>query len=85
MKKWLCIAFALILILGVGSGCDDKNPAETSAAGDISTIEETSDTAAVAELSQTDTDMFTDRDYKTDYDEDSSCLLYTSCRRAAYL
>lgn len=72
MKKWLCIAFALILILGVGSGCDDKNPAETSAAGDISTIEETSDTAAVAELSQTDTDMFTDRDYKTDYDEDSS-------------
>ncbi|MBS5725438.1 MAG: carbohydrate-binding domain-containing protein [Clostridiales bacterium] len=72
MKKWLCIAFALILILGMIPGCDDKNPAETSAAGDISTIEETSDTAAVAELSQTDTDMFTDRDYKTDYDEDSS-------------
>ena len=72
MKKWLCIAFALILILGMISGCDDKNPAETSAAGNTGTIEETSDTAAVVELSQSDTDMFTDRDYRTDYDETGS-------------
>lgn len=72
MKKWLCIAFALILILGMISGCDDKNPAETSAAGNTSTIEEISDTATVVELSQSDTNMFTDRDYRTDYDEDSS-------------
>lgn len=37
-----------------------------------STIEEISDTATVVELSQSDTNMFTDRDYRTDYDEDSS-------------
>ena len=83
MKKWLCIAFALILILGVGSGCDDKNPAETSVADDTGTIEETSDTAAVVEISQTDTDMFTDRDYRTDYDEADSVRIQLDGNSAA--
>lgn len=71
MKRQLAAALAVLLIAAAAAGCG-----RTGSGG--SGGEDSADTAASADSSgqtdflQTDADMFTDRDYETDYDESSS-------------
>lgn len=71
MKRWLAAACTGILILGLLSGCgnvDTDNSSEDNTA-------DASESAADADFAEADADMFTDRDYDTDYDEDGSVLI----------
>lgn len=76
MKKWISVAFVLIWLLSVFTGCGDTGPTDSD--GRVSGGTETSaDTSGQAEANpvQADTDVFTERDYKTDYDESGSVLI----------
>ena len=76
MKKWISVAFILIWLLSVFTGCGDTGPTDSD--GRVSGGTETSaDTSGQAEANpvQADTDVFTERDYKTDYDESGSVLI----------
>ena len=76
MKKILSILLALTLILGVSAGCSNEFPPNGTEPGSNSSIEgitdnggETSNAAPVdVDFSQTDGDMFTERDSKSEYD-----------------
>lgn len=71
MKRKLAAALAALLIMGTAAGCgmsgSDSSGKENS--GDTGT---SADSSGQTDFSQTDADMFTDRDYETDYDESSS-------------
>lgn len=71
MKRQLAAALAVLLITGTAAGCgisgSDSSGKENS--GDSGT---SADSSGQTDFSQTDADMFTDRDYETDYDESSS-------------
>ena len=71
MKRQLAAALAALLITGTAAGCgmsgSDSSGKENS--GDTGT---SADSSGQTDFSQTDADMFTDRDYETDYDESSS-------------
>ena len=91
MKKWIAMALALSMSVGLG-GCGRDNTVETdtSAAGSTASTDAAagSDTAtatqtAETDFSQTDADMFTDRDYNTDYDESSSVRIELNGSSAA--
>ncbi len=76
MKKWISVTFVLIWLLSVFTGCGDTGPTDSD--GRVSGGTETSaDTSGQAEANpvQADTDVFTERDYKTDYDESGSVLI----------
>lgn len=76
MKKWISVAFVLIWLLSVFTGCGDTGPTDSD--GRVSGGTKTSaDTSGQAEANpvQADTDVFTERDYKTDYDESGSVLI----------
>ncbi len=70
MKKQLAIVLAALFFLGTAAGCQNEDSAEISS---ISDTTQTSADSTDAALSQTDAEMFTDRDYETDYDE-SNCV-----------
>ena len=71
MKRQLAAALAALLITGTAAGCGMSG-------SDSSGKENSRDTGTSAyssgqtDFSQTDADLFTDRDYETDYDESSS-------------
>lgn len=71
MKRQLAAALAALLITGTAAGCgmsgSDSSGKENSGDTGIS-----ADSSGQTDFSQTDADMFTDRDYETDYDESSS-------------
>ena len=71
MKRQLAAALAALLITGTAAGCgmsgSDSSGKENS--GDTGT---SADSSGQTDFSQTDADMFTDRDNETDYDESSS-------------
>ena len=76
MKKILSILLALTLILGVLAGCSNENPPSGTEPGSNSAIESTTDNGGEnsspapvdVDFSQTDGDMFTERDSKSEYD-----------------
>ena len=74
MKRQLAAALAALLITGTAAGCgmsgSDRSGKEYS--GDTGT---SADSSGQTDFSQTDADMFTDRDYETDYDESSSVYI----------
>ena len=76
MKKWFSMVLSLLLILGlVGCGVADEAHVSPSGNGVVS-AETASASPDTEDLSlQTDADMFTDRDYNTDYDESESVLI----------
>lgn len=71
MKRQLAAALAVLLITGTAAGCgisgSDSSGGENSGGSGTS-----ADSSGQTDFSQTDADMFTDRDYETDYDESSS-------------
>ena len=71
MKRLLPIILAVVLMPGILSGCGTKTALDSGTA-------ELSDSAAEpaeVDFSQTDTDMFTNRDYVMDYDVKDSILI----------
>lgn len=77
IKKTVSLLLSLILIAGVLSGCQEATPSvdsnSNSESADSSTATDTS--AAEAEFAASDSDMFTDRDYDTSYEEEKSVLI----------
>ena len=76
MKKWFSMVLSLLLLLGlVGCGVADEAHVSPSGNGVVS-AETASASPDTEDLSlQIDADMFTDRDYNTDYDESESVLI----------
>ena len=82
MKKYISIFLALFMILSVLAGCGtDKgntgdngglNNGGATVSGDDSTI---NDNPVDVDFSQTDSDMFTERDGKTEYDESKAVTI----------
>ena len=77
MKKWTVILCILSLTAGLLAGCGGTGTGRMengSTEGSSADGDEETDSGTVAEgdFYQTDADMFTDRDYRTDYDEDES-------------
>ncbi len=70
MKKQIYAILAILLFPAILSGC--ANPGTDSAYTSAETSENTDDTEAT-DFSLTDSDMFTERDYETEYDE-SNCV-----------
>ena len=76
MKKILSFLLALTLILGALAGCSNENPPGGTEPGSNSAIESTTDNGGEnsnvapvdVDFSQTDGDMFTERDSKSEYD-----------------
>lgn len=72
MKKLLSMMLSTLLLSAALCGCasDGGSSGNSEEAGTDITVEETTEGAANTIL--TDADMFTDRDYETDYDESTS-------------
>ena len=78
---WLCSTGLVFCLLtgcsGAGAESAGDSVSGTSGSSGTGTASESgngsSDSAAAADFAQTDADMFTDRDYETDYDE-SECV-----------
>ena len=86
MKKILSILLVLILIIGVSAGCSNERPPSGTEPGSNSSIESTTDNGGEssdaepvdADISQTDGDMFTDRDSKSEYDAGKAVTIQLS-------
>lgn len=68
MKRRILAVLTAVSLLGLTQGCGKTETGEESASETASETEE--DAASDTEFTQTDADMFTDRDLRTDYDED---------------
>ncbi len=86
MRKWTVIALVVLLLLGAATGCGEGDAASTSSistssmsassAGTSSAVTSADAASSVeVDFSQTDADMFTSRDYATDYEEAGSVLI----------
>lgn len=75
MKRWITTAFALLILLGTLTGCGERTTTGTD--GGTSSTDTSDGTADPVEVdfSQADADMFTDRDYQTDYEENGSVFI----------
>lgn len=64
MKKWISISLVLFFLLSALAGCESTGTTtqDDAASGSLET----------SSLTQADAEMFTDRDYNTEYDESSS-------------
>ena len=86
MKKILSILLALTLILGVLAGCSNEFPSNGTESGSNSSIEGTTGNSdenstpapADVDFSQTDGDMFTERDSKSEYDAGKAVTIQLS-------
>ena len=86
MKKILSILLVLTLIVGVSAGCSNEFPSNCTESGSNPTAAgatdhggESSDAEPVdADISQTDVDMFTDRDSKSEYDAGKAVTIQLS-------
>lgn len=68
MKRRILAVFTAVSLLALTAGCGKTETGEESASETASETEE--DAASDTDFTQTDADMFTDRDLRTDYDED---------------
>ena len=72
MKKTGMILFILLLVLSLSTGCSNQENSITASNNTTdNNLEQISNKA-----SQSDADMFTDRDYRTAYDENESILIH---------
>ena len=72
MKKTGMILFILLLMLSLSTGCSNQENSITESNNTTdNNLEQISNKA-----SQSDADMFTDRDYRTAYDENESILIH---------
>ena len=69
MKRWISIILTCFFLLGMLTGCGNGAGAGTENA-DSASLQGTADTST-----QSDADMFTDRDYNTEYDENNCVLI----------
>ncbi len=85
MKKRLLHLFLFFaLLLGMLTGCSTYDSGTgSSGTGGMSSASVSAADPEEVEYSQTDADMFTDRDYRTDYDESSSILIQLNGDSAA--
>ncbi|MCH5297525.1 MAG: carbohydrate-binding domain-containing protein [Ruminococcus sp.] len=75
MKRLLPILLALALMCSMLAGCEKSGSGdETSKNNSSNNTDSTTDSEEVG-FTKTDSDMFTDRDFKTDYDEKNSILI----------
>ncbi len=75
MKRWITTAFALLILLGTLTGCGERTTTGTDGGtNSTDTSDGTADPVEV-DFSQADADMFTDRDYQTDYEENGSVFI----------
>ena len=74
MKRLLSAVCGTAFLLAALSGCTQPQDAAVSSA-EASEASENTSSAANAASSQTDAEMFTDRDYETDYDEAGSVFI----------
>lgn len=82
MKKWIALPIAFSMLLSILTGCGDKdanginsstgNSSSSTVDGTAGNGSGSAAEAAEVDFSQTDADMFTNRDYNADYDESSS-------------
>lgn len=81
MKRQLSAVLGLLMFLSVPAGCGNSHTAGTDAGNEelsSNEVSETSETSADAEEAdsvQADSEMFTERDSETDYDESTSVFI----------
>ena len=74
MKKLLSAICGTAFLLATLSGCTQSQDAAVSSV-ESSESSQNASSAAEADFSKTDAEMFTDRDYETDYDESGSVFI----------
>ncbi len=78
MRRWLFTTLALVMLTGMLAGCGERGATDSGGTSGAGTAG-----SAAADFSQTDADLFTDRDYETDYGEDGSILIQLNGSSAA--
>lgn len=74
MKKWISTALAAVLVLSMFGGCANSNTemGSTNISSDDASISQSTAETAETDSVQAGSDMFTERDYRTEYDESGS-------------
>ena len=74
MKKWISAALAAVLVLSMFGGCANSNTemGSTNISSDDASISQSTAETAETDSVQAGSDMFTERDYRTEYDESGS-------------
>lgn len=75
MKRFLSILLILTLILSLLAGCGSNSQDNTGENGTVNGGENSTSTPVDVDFSQTDSDMFTERDNKTDYDDSKAVTI----------
>ena len=75
MKRFLSILLILTLTLSLLAGCGSNSQDHTGENGTMNGGENGTSTPVDVDFSQTDTDMFTERDNKTDYDDSKAVTI----------
>ena len=74
MKKWISAALAAVLVLSMFGGCANSNTEmdSTNISSDNASISQSTAETTETDSVQAGSDMFTERDYRTEYDESGS-------------
>jgi len=75
MKRFLSILLILTLTLSLLAGCGSNSQDNTGENGIVNGGENSTSTPVDVDFSQTDSDMFTERDNKTDYDDSKAVTI----------
>jgi len=75
MKRFLSILLILTLMLSLLTGCGSNSQDHNGVNGIVSSGENSTSTPDDVDFSQTDSDMFTERDNKTDYDDSKAVTI----------
>ena len=75
MKRFLSILLILTLTLSLLAGCGRNSQDNTGENGTVNGSENSTSTPVDVDFSQTDPDMFTERDNKTDYDDSKAVTI----------
>lgn len=75
MKRFLSILLILTLSLSLLAGCGSNSQDNTGENGIVNGGENSTSTPVDVDFSQTDSDMFTERDNKTDYDDSKAVTI----------
>ncbi len=75
MKRFLSILLMLVLTLSLLAGCGNNSQDNNGENGTVNGGENSSSTPVDVDFSQTDSDMFTERDNKTDYDDSKAVTI----------
>lgn len=75
MKRFLSILLILTFMLSLLAGCGSNSQDNTGENGTVNGGENSTSTPVDVDFSQTDSDMFTERDNKTDYDDSKAVTI----------